>query len=294
MTRSLEAGKRIELNQVGLFADGVAVRKVGLETFALAKRYVDRMITVDTDAICAAIRDIFETNRSVAEPAGALALAGLRADVQARGLQGKALVAIQSGANINFDRLRFVAERTALGAHQEALLAVTMPEVAGSFPSFCRVVGKRNITEFNYRYADASEAHVFVGIALAGGDAEKAEVIRALEDNGYAVVDLSDNDVAKVHLRHLVGGRVPGLTDEHLFRFEFPERPGALMQFLDRVGGRWNISLFHYRNHGAASGRVLAGIQVPDAERAEFDASLAQIGYPVWEESDNPAFKLFL
>lgn len=291
---AMAAGRPVCLPQVGIFADGVAVREIGALPFAIAGAHVDRCVTVGADAICAAIRDIFETNRSVAEPAGALALAGLRADVQARGLRGKTLVAIQSGANINFDRLRFVAERTALGAHREALLAVTMPEVAGSFPRFCRAIGKRNITEFNYRYADADEAHVFVGIALAGGDDEKAEVLAALEQAGYGVVDLSDNELAKVHLRHLVGGRVPGLRDEHLFRFEFPERPGALMQFLDRVGGRWNISLFHYRNHGAASGRVLAGIQVPDDERSAFDASLAQIGYPVWEESDNPAFKLFL
>lgn len=294
LTRALEVGEPVRLEQVGIFADGVAVRQVGALPFEIARNHVARCVNVGSDAICAAIRDIYEANRSVAEPAGALALAGLRADVEARGLRGKTLVAIESGSNINFDRLRFVAERTALGAHQEALLAVTMPEVAGSFPQFCRLVGKRNVTEFNYRYADADEAHVFVGIALQGGAQEKAEVLAALEQGGYGVIDLSDNEMAKVHLRHLVGGRVPGLEDELLLRFEFPERPGALMQFLDRVGGRWNISLFHYRNHGAASGRVLAGIQVPPAERAEFHDSLAQIGYPMWDETDNPAFRLFL
>lgn len=294
LTRALEAGAPVRLDQVGIFADGVAVRQVGDLPFEIAQQCVARSVTVAADAICAAIRDIYEANRSVAEPAGALALAGLRADVEARGLRGKTLVAIESGSNINFDRLRFVAERTALGAHQEALLAVTMPEVAGSFPQFCRLIGKRSITEFNYRYADADEAHVFVGIALQDGDREKAEVVSALEQGGYAVIDLSDNEMAKLHLRHLVGGRVPGLEDELLLRFEFPERPGALMQFLDRVGGRWNISLFHYRNHGAASGRVLAGIQVPDDERVEFDERLAQIGYPMWDETTNPAYRLFL
>ena len=294
LTRALEAGTPVRLDQVGIFADGVAVRQVGALPFELARQHVARCVTVGSDAICAAIRDLYEANRSVAEPAGALALAGLRADVEAQGLRGKTLVAIESGSNINFDRLRFVAERTALGAHQEALLAVTMPEVAGSFPQFCRLIGKRNVTEFNYRYADADEAHVFVGIALQKGDQEKAAVLTALEQGGYGVIDLSDNEMAKLHLRHLVGGRVPGLEHELLLRFEFPERPGALMQFLDRVGGRWNISLFHYRNHGAASGRVLAGIQVPPGERAEFDERLAQIGYPMWDETNNPAFHLFL
>ena len=291
---ALQAGEPVRLDQVGIFADGVAVRQIGALPFEIARRHVSRSITVGSDAMCAAIRDIYEANRSVAEPAGALALAGLRADVAARGLRGKTLVAIESGSNINFDRLRFVAERTALGAHQEALLAVTMPEVAGSFPQFCRLIGKRNVTEFNYRYADADEAHVFVGIALQDGDREKAEVVAALEQGGYGVIDLSENEMAKLHLRHLVGGRVPGLEDELLLRFEFPERPGALMQFLDRVGGRWNISLFHYRNHGAASGRVLAGIQVPADERAEFNDRLAQIGYPMWDETENPAYRLFL
>lgn len=291
---ALKADARVVLDQVGLFADGVAVRQIGAYPFAVARQCVDRTIQVSVDEICAAIRAVFEDTRSVPEPAGALALAGLERDVQARGLHGRTLVAVVSGANMNFDRLRYVSERTALGAHREALLAVTLPEVPGSFLQFCELLGRRAVTEFNYRYADAAKAHIFVGVAIRDGDRERDALCDEFRKAGYEISDLSDNDVAKVHLRHLVGGRADALQDERLFRFEFPERPGALMRFLQQLGGRWNISLFHYRNHGAAFGRVLAGFQVPQGELQGFLDRLQRIGYRYWDESGNPAYRMFL
>ncbi len=291
---ALAAGERVELDEVGLFADGVAVRQIGAETFRLARELVDEVVLVSVDEICAAIKDIFEDTRTVTEPAGALAVAGLKKYVQREGLRGQTLVAINSGANINFERLRHVTERTELGEGREALLAVTIPERPGSFRRFCHAIGKRGITEFNYRYADRHDAQVFAGIKLTRGAAEKQEIITTLMEAGYPVIDISDNELAKVHLAHMVGGHAPQVEDEVVYRFLFPERPGALLNFLTALGERWNISLFHYRNHGAAHGRVLVGIQVPLDERAEFRASLDRLGYQYWEETDNPAYRLFL
>jgi len=293
MVRSLEKGHRIKLDQVGIFADGVAVRQVGKVTFELVRKYVDDMVVVSNDEICAAIKDIFEERRSILEPAGALAIAGLKRYVQQNHWKDKSLVAIASGANVNFDRLRHVSERAEIGERREAVLAVTIPEKPGSFKKFCSLVGKHGITEFNYRYADNVDAHVFVGLQL--GDAKEAKrMITMLRKNGYSVLDMTDNEMAKLHIRHLVGGRGNGITDEILYRFEFPERPGALMNFLNKMGNRWNISLFHYRNHGADFGRVLVGIQVPKADKPAFGEFLGQLGYAYQEETDNPAYKLFL
>ncbi|MGH8561232.1 MAG: threonine ammonia-lyase, biosynthetic, partial [Nevskiales bacterium] len=252
---ALKTGKRVVLDQIGLFADGVAVRQAGAEPFKLARRYVDEVVTASVDEICAATRDIFEENRSLPEPAGALALAGLKNHVAAKKWSGKTLVAIESGSNVNFDRLRHIAERAEIGEHREALLAVTIPERPGSFRQFCADLGKRGITEFNYRYADRQAAHIFVGVRLQDGVNEKDELVAQLRASDYAVADLTDNEMAKVHVRYMVGGRASGVDNEILFRFEFPERPGALLQFLNQIGSRWNISLFHYRNHGAAYGR---------------------------------------
>ncbi len=293
MTRSLAAGKRIELAQVGLFADGVAVKKVGEETYRLAKLYVDEMVIVDTDAICAAIKDVFEDTRSILEPAGALSVAGAKAYAEKTGIHGETLVAIACGANTNFDRLRFVAERAEVGEHREAILAVTIPEKPGSFKRFCATLGARNITEFNYRIADPKEAHVFVGVQVRGTD-ETAKLVRTLGRHGLKTLDLSDNEMAKLHVRHLVGGHAALADNELLYRFEFPERPGALMRFLDSMRTDWNISLFHYRNHGADSGRVLVGMQVPKKEMPAFRRFLAALGYPYVDESHNPAYRLFL
>jgi threonine dehydratase len=293
MTESLKQGKRVVLEQVGLFADGAAVKQVGEHTFELCQQYVDEMIVVDNDAICAAIKDVFEDTRSILEPAGALSVAGLKAYVERENMQGKTLVAIASGANMNFDRLRFVAERAEVGEHREAVLAVTIPEKPGAFKSFCRLLGNRNITEFNYRYSDSKEAHIFVGVAIAD-PAESAKLVADLQAHGLPALDLTDNEVAKLHLRHLVGGHAPQAENEVVFRFEFPEKPGALMKFLDTMGHDWNISLFHYRNHGADFGRVLVGMQVPPNEQPEFSAFLQNLGYPYWNETDNPAYKLFL
>ncbi len=298
MTESLKQGKRVVLEQVGLFADGAAVKQVGEYTFALCQQYVDEMIVVDNDAICAAIKDVFEDTRSILEPAGALSVAGLKAYVERQGLHDKALhektlVAIASGANMNFDRLRFVAERAEVGEHREAVLAVTIPEKPGAFKTFCRLLGNRNITEFNYRYSDPKEAHIFVGVAITD-PAESARLVTDLQAQGLPALDLTDNEVAKLHLRHLVGGHAPLAEHEVLFRFEFPEKPGALMKFLDTMGHDWNISLFHYRNHGADFGRVLVGMQVPPDEQAEFAEFLQNLGYPYWNETENPAYKLFL
>jgi threonine dehydratase len=292
MYRALEAGRRVALKQVGLFADGVAVRQVGKETFRVARECVDEVILVTTDEICAAIKDIFDDTRTVEEPAGALAVAGMKKYVQREGLNHQSLIAIASGANINFDRLRHVAERAELGERREALLAVEIPERPGSFLAFCRVLGKRGITEFNYRYADAKRAHVFAGIELTAGDEERRSIIDRLMESGFTVADMSDNETAKLHVRYMVGGHAP-VTDELIFRFEFPERPGALLSFLSGLGRRWNISLFHYRNHGAAYGRVLMGIQVAASERAELRTFLDNFGYPFSEETGNPAYLLF-
>jgi len=290
---ALEAGRRVTLKQVGIFADGVAVRQVGKEGFRIARKCVDEVILVNTDEICAAIKDVFDETRTVAEPAGALSVAGLKKYVQREGIKGQNLLAIESGANINFDRLRHVAERAELGEQREALLAVEIPERPGSFLGFCRALGRRSITEFNYRYSDNTRAHVFAGVELANGNEERAELVAHLKEKGYPVIDLTDNETAKLHVRYMVGGHAQGIEDESLFRFEFPERPGALLNFLTQMGKRWNISLFHYRNHGAAYGRVLLGIQVNPGEKAEFQKFLKTLGYPCWEESDNLAYRLF-
>ncbi|RMF98232.1 MAG: threonine ammonia-lyase, biosynthetic [Gammaproteobacteria bacterium] len=294
MHAALQAGEPVTLGHVGIFADGVAVRRVGDETFRLCQALVDEIVLVSTDETCAAIQDIFEDTRTVVEPAGALAVAGLKKWVAASGWRDRSFVTLNCGANVNFDRLRHIAERAALGEQREALLAVEIPERQGSFLAFCEQLGERNITEFNYRYANSERAHIFVGVELSDGATERGRVIEALESVDYPVVDLSDNELAKLHIRHLVGGLAPGLRDERLYRFEFPERPGALLKFLQAIGSRWNISLFHYRNHGSDYGRVLAGIQVPDAEVPEFRRHLAELAYPCWDESDNPAYRMFL
>ena len=294
MHDALQEGQRVMLDQVGIFADGVAVRQVGEETFRLARQLVDEVIVVSTDEICAATKDIFDDTRSIAEPAGALGTAGLKKYVARTGISGANLIAINCGANINFDRLRHVAERAELGERREALLAVTIPEQPGSFRKFCNSIGKRAITEFNYRYADARQAQVFAGIQLSEGEDEKSRIIATLREAGYPVVDMSDNEMAKLHVRYMVGGHAPGIRDEILYRFQFPERPGALLKFLTGMAHGWNISLFHYRNHGSDHGRVLVGIQVPEAERPQFQQYIHALGYPFSEETANPAYRLFL
>jgi threonine dehydratase len=293
MARSLAAGKRVRLDQVGLFADGTAVKFVGEETFRVCKEVLDEVILVDTDAICAAIKDVFEDTRSILEPSGALAIAGAKAYAARHKLKDKTLVAVASGANTNFDRLRFVAERAEIGEQREAVLAVTLPEKPGSYKKFVSLIGSRNITEFNYRFNDRAEAHVFVGIQVPNR-AESLKLVENLEKHGYATLDLTDDEMAKLHVRHLVGGHAPGIENEILYRFEFPERPGALMNFLNNMSAGWNISLFHYRNHGADYGRVLVGMQVPPAEKGAFKEFLKNLGYAHWEETHNPAYKLFL
>lgn len=293
MYRSLAAGRRVTLPSVGLFADGVAVRRVGRETFRLCRKLLDEVVLVDTDAICAAIKDVFEETRSILEPAGALPVAGLKAWAARGRHRGRTVVAVTSGANMNFDRLRHVAERAELGERREAILAVTIPEQPGSFREFCAVIGPRNVTEFNYRYADPVNAHVFVGLEVQDAGETKA-ILNALRKNGLPALDFTGNEMAKLHVRHLVGGRAPQARNERLYRFEFPERPGALLTFLNKMRGDWNISLFHYRNHGADYGRVLAGIQVPRRDDARFRAFLKDLGYQHWDESTNPAYRLFL
>jgi len=294
MRESLAAGKPVVLDHVGIFADGVAVRRVGDETFRLCHELVDDIVTVDTDQICAGIRDIYEDTRSIVEPAGALAVAGAKKYLADSGIKNKTIVVINSGANVNFDRLRHVAERAAIGEQREMLLAVEIPEQKGSFRNFCESIGRRSITEFNYRYSNSSKAHIFVGVELHHGYAERQELIDKLSSLGYLLEDLSDNEVAKLHIRHMVGGPATGIENEKLFRFEFPERPGALLDFLQAVGTDWNISLFHYRNHGSDYGRILAGIQVPPEEVEELESHLSKLGYAHWEESDNPAYGMFL
>ena len=294
MYRSLHAGKRITLDRVGIFADGVAVRRVGEEPFRLAQEYVDEVITVTTDEICAAIQDIFEDNRSIVEPAGALPVAGIKRYVAREQCRDRRFIAINCGANMNFDRLRHVAERADIGGQREALVAVEIPERKGSFLKFCEVLGRRNVTEFNYRYDDGAAAQLFVGLALAEGRKEKEALLVSLREAGYPVVDMTDNEMAKLHVRHLVGGHAPAAEHEILYRFEFPERPGALMQFLGSMSSGWNISLFHYRNHGADYGRVLVGMQVPPEDASEFRRFLDRLGYDYVDESANPAYRMFL
>jgi threonine dehydratase len=295
MYESLRAGKRVTLERVGLFADGVAVRRVGEETFRLAKQYVDEVLLVTTDQICAAIQDIFEDTRSIAEPAGALGVAGMKKYVAREACTGRTLIAINGGANMNFDRLRYVAERADLGAQREALLAVEIPEVPGSFLRFCELLGKRSVTEFNYRYRDAqATAQLFVGLGLAQGKSERAALLKLIGQAGFGVHDMTDNEMAKLHVRYMVGGSARGLEHERLYRFEFPERPGALLKFLQAIGAGWNISLFHYRNHGSDHGRVLAGIQVPPHTYEDFCLHLNELQYAYNEETDNPAYKIFL
>lgn len=294
MRDSLAAGKPVVLDHVGIFADGVAVRRVGDETFRVCQELVDDIVTVDTDQICAAIRDIFEDTRSIVEPAGALAVAGAKKYLAENKIRHETFVVINCGANVNFDRLRHIAERSAIGEQREMLLAVEIPEEKGSFRKFCEAIGRRGITEFNYRYSDSSKAHIFVGVELHRGNDERQELIDKLRSLGYRLEDLSDNELAKLHVRHMVGGPGSGIANERLFRFEFPERPGALLDFLQAVGTDWNISLFHYRNHGSDHGRILAGIQVPPGEEEELEAHLAKLGYAHWEESENPAYEMFL
>lgn len=294
MKKSLDAGKPVTLDHVGIFADGVAVRRVGDETFRLCQELVDEVITVDTDQICAGIKDIFEDTRSIVEPAGALAIAGAKKHIADHGLNDHTFVVINCGANVNFDRLRHIAERAAVGEQQEMLLAVEIPEKPGSFKEFCEALGRRSITEFNYRYNDSKNAHIFVGIQLRNGAIEHKELVDSLTKLGYPLADLSDNEMAKLHIRHMVGGSNANIDNERLFRFEFPERPGALLDFLLAIGTDWNISLFHYRNHGSDHGRVLAGIQVPAGESERLEAHLSKLGYVHFEESDNPAYRMFL
>jgi threonine dehydratase len=291
---ALRAGAPVDLEQVGIFADGVAVKRIGDEPFRIANQCVDEVILVSTDEICAAIKDIFDDTRSIAEPSGALSVAGLKRFVEREGIQNETLVAIDSGANVNFDRLRHIAERAEIGEHREALLAVTIPERPGSFRQFCQAIGQRSVTEFNYRYAHQGDAHIFVGVELSDEAGDRELLTAHLREQGYPVIDLTDNELAKVHIRHMVGGRAPGTETEALYRFEFPERPGALLGFLTRMGEDWNISMFHYRNHGSAYGRVLVGMQVPDVDRAAFTEFLSELGYRYEDETDNPAYRLFL
>jgi threonine dehydratase len=294
MFESLRAGKRVTLERVGLFADGVAVRRVGEETFRLAKQYVDEILLVTTDQMCAAIQDIFEDTRTIAEPAGALAVAGIKKYAARENCTGRTFIAVNSGANMNFDRLRHVAERSDIGGQREALLAVQIPEAPGSFLRFCEVLGKHNVTEFNYRYEASQTAQIFVGLALGQGRAERESLMSTLAGAGFGVRDMTDNEMAKLHVRYMVGGHARDLKHECLYRFEFPERPGALLKFLRAIGSSWNISLFHYRNHGSDYGRVLAGIQVPPATRTDFLLHLADLQYAYTEETDNTAYKIFL
>jgi len=294
MHAAMVAGEPVTLEHVGTFADGVAVRRVGDECFRISQQLVDEIVLVSTDETCAAIQDIFEDTRTLVEPAGALAVAGLKRYLQANPMQGQTFVTLNCGANMNFNRLRHIAERAAIGEQREALMAVEIPERPGSFLEFCAAIGARNVTEFNYRYGDPAAARVFVGLELSQGKAERAQIISSLEAAGLRVEDMSDNEMAKLHVRHMVGGQAPAINDERLLRFEFPERPGALLKFLQAIGARWNISLFHYRNHGSDYGRVLAGIQVPEGDLPEFSRHLNELGYAYADETSNPAYRIFL
>jgi threonine dehydratase len=292
---AMAKNKRVILPEVGIFADGVAVAQIGKETFRVIKECIDGVITVTTDEMCAAIKDIFDDTRSIAEPAGACSLAGLKKYVEQNGVEGQTLIAIHSGANTNFDRLRYISERTEIGEGREAVLAVEIPEHPGSYKKFCGLLGKRAITEFNYRYSDSGKAHIFVGLQINPLKNDRQELLATLEGKGYKVLDMTDNEMAKLHIRYMVGGHAPaGLTDEVVYRFEFPERPGALLKFLDKLADRWNISMFHYRNHGSAFGRVLVGMQIPPADRKLVEQSLQELNYRFWEETGNEAYKMFL
>ena len=293
MAKSLAAGRRVTLQDVGIFSDGTAVRTVGEETFRVCRECVDEVITVDSDALCAAIKDVFQDTRSILEPAGALAVAGAKVYVERQRLRGKTLVTIACGANMNFDRLRFVAERAEVGEHREAVFAVTIPEERGSFRRFCSLIGARNVTEFNYRIADARLAQIFVALQIS--EPKEAQTLaRVFRQAGFQTLDLTEDELAKQHLRHMVGGHSSLAKNERLYRFEFPERPGALMRFLNQMSPNWNISLFHYRNEGADFGRIVVGIQVPPGDSRAFKEFLATLGYRHWEETDNPAYRLFL
>ena len=292
---ALHKGRRVTLREVGLFADGCAVAQVGKETFRLIRESVDDVITVSTDEICAAVKDIFEDTRAIAEPAGALAVAGMKKYALQYRISGATMAATVSGANTNFDRLRYISERTEIGERREAVLSVTIPERPGAFRAFCNAIGKRNVTEFNYRYETAAAARVFVGLTVTPGDDSLDALQRNLRERGYRVLDLTDNETAKLHLRHMIGGRQPDdIGEEIVFRVEFPERPGSLLQFLNALGNEFSITLFHYRNHGAAYGRILVGMQVPPGKRAQLRKALLRLGYPFWEESDNPAYLEYL
>ncbi len=292
---ALERGRRSRLREVGIFAEGVAVAQIGKEPFRVIRDTVDEVITASTDEMCAAIKDIFEDTRSIAEPAGALALAGMKKYIERTGVCGQQLLAIVSGANTNFDRLRYISERTEIGEQREAVISVTVPERPGGFKAFCSAMGRRNITEFNYRYADADSAQVFVGLSVVPGGDDLQGLLQNLAKKGYAAEDMTENEVAKLHIRHMVGGHAPvTVSNERVYRFEFPERPGALLKFLSGLGQRWNISMFHYRNHGAAYGRILVGLQVPGSELKEFEKTLDQINYRYWDETDNRAYQLYL
>ena len=291
---ALAAGERVILNEVGIFAEGVAVKQIGKLPFEVAQSCVDEVVTVSTDEICAGIKDIFDDTRSIAEPAGAVAVAGLKKYAEQKGLQGANLMAVVSGANVNFDRLRYISERTEIGEKREAILAVTLPERPGSYQQFIQSLQNRNVTEFNYRYAEGCDAQIFVGLQIPYGGAGRGQLLKELKALNYPVVDLTDNEIAKIHIRHMVGGRAMGVGNEQVYRFEFPERPGALMSFLNSLGTRWNISMFHYRNHGAAYSRVLMGVQVEPEETMAFRKMLDKIGFRYWDETNNEAYRLFL
>lgn len=293
MAQSLACGHRVVLKEVGLFSDGTAVKQVGEETFRLCQKYVDEIVIVDTDAVCAAIKDVFEDTRAILEPAGALAIAGMKAWVSRHAMKDKTLIAVACGANMNFDRLRFVSERAEIGERREAVFAVTIPEERGSFKRFCTSIGNRNVTEFNYRIADTKAAHIYVGLQVRNRD-EANEIAAGFQASGFTTLDLTDDELGKLHLRHMVGGRSPLAHHERIFRFEFPERPGALMRFLSNMHPDWNISLFHYRNHGADYGRILVGIQVPDQSEQALQEFLNQLGYPYWDETAHPGYRMFL
>jgi threonine dehydratase len=293
LAAAIKSGKRSTLKEVGLFADGIAVAQIGKETFKVLKKHIDEVITVSADQICAGIKDIFDDTRSVAEPAGATGLAGMKKYIEREGVQGQTFITICSGANMNFDRLRYVAERAQVGEHHEAIFSVTINEKPGSFKRFISHLGKRSVTEFNYRYNDSKNAQIFVGVKISS-DEERIELLKRLTDDGYDVLDLTQNETAKTHVRHMVGGHAPQAQDERLYRFEFPERPGALLKFLNALGGHWNISLFHYRNHGAAYGKVLSGVQVPTSDLKAFKKEIDALGYRYWDETDNPVYNAFL